>query len=464
TPMATRLDDVAVETFRAAPDDIARLGFAVLNQIDARAPVVEGIDEEAQGFAGRIAAALMAAAHPLVVCGCELGNEATLRAAFALAQMLGARGLGIALAVPECNSLGLALMQGGSVADALGAADGAVVIALENDLCRRAAPPAIDTLFERATVVALDHVITPTTMRADIVLPAANFAEAEGTLVSAEGRAQRFFPAVTPEGEIQPSWAWLRDIARACGRGPALDWEGFDDVTSALATTLPVFAGVPDVAPGHAFRVAGSRIRSAPHRYSGRTALDAGHNVHEPKPPAMNDTPFSATMEGYYGPMPAALVPFFWAPGWNSGQSLHKFQDETGAMRGGDPGVRLLEWSPASVMSFSDGFPAAFVRAPGRWLVVPHMEIFGSEELSALAPAIAERAAPLALYLNEGDAESLGVVEGDMVEAVFSGETHRRAVRLTPELAPGIAGMNGPGLAGWAALRPVQGTGGERCT
>jgi NADH-quinone oxidoreductase subunit G len=34
---ATRLDDIATRTYRAAPDDQARLGFAVANALDPRA-------------------------------------------------------------------------------------------------------------------------------------------------------------------------------------------------------------------------------------------------------------------------------------------------------------------------------------------------------------------------------------------------------------------------------------------
>jgi NADH-quinone oxidoreductase subunit G len=36
--VCTRLDDVATATFRAAPDDLARLGFAVAHALDSRAP------------------------------------------------------------------------------------------------------------------------------------------------------------------------------------------------------------------------------------------------------------------------------------------------------------------------------------------------------------------------------------------------------------------------------------------
>jgi len=45
-------------------------------------------------------------------------------------------------------------------------------------------------------------------------------------------------------------------------------------------------------------------------------------------------------MEGYPAQPPSSLTPFFWAPGWNSIQSVNKFQSEiNGPLRGGDPGV-----------------------------------------------------------------------------------------------------------------------------
>ncbi len=48
-PGATRLDDVATRTYRAAPDDMARLGFAVAHEIDPAAPEVVAL---ARGDAG----------------------------------------------------------------------------------------------------------------------------------------------------------------------------------------------------------------------------------------------------------------------------------------------------------------------------------------------------------------------------------------------------------------------------
>src|SRR3546814_15696758 len=51
----------------------------------------------------------------------------------------------------------------------------------------------------------------------------------------------------------------------------------------------------------------------------------------------------SFTMEGYRGIPPSSVIPFFWAPGWNSVQSINKYQIEPGGpLHGGDPGKRLI--------------------------------------------------------------------------------------------------------------------------
>ena len=81
-------------------------------------------------------------------------------------------------------------------------------------------------------------------------------------------------------------------------------------------------------APTTEFRISGLKVARQSHRYSGRTAITADVDVSEPKPPEDVDTPLSFTMEGYTGPPPSALQTRFWAPGWNSVQSLNKFQSE----------------------------------------------------------------------------------------------------------------------------------------
>jgi NADH-quinone oxidoreductase subunit G len=134
--------------------------------------------------------------------------EAAANVSLALCKLRQAAAM--ALIVPECNSLGLALLGGrplhqGFQAVRDGKAD--TVVILENDLYRRAPANDVDEFFTGARhAVVLDYLANKTTEKADLVLPVGSFAESEGTFVSSEGRAQRYFKAFQTDGEIQESW------------------------------------------------------------------------------------------------------------------------------------------------------------------------------------------------------------------------------------------------------------------
>jgi NADH-quinone oxidoreductase subunit G len=85
--------------------------------------------------------------------------------------------------------------------------------------------------------------------------------------------------------------------------------------------------------------------------------------------------------------------------------------------------------------------PEAFAKRDGAWLIVPLYEIFGSEELSRLAPAVRERVPQPYLALNADDAVSLHVVDGAMVTVALAGEVFRLPIRVRPALPAGVAGM-----------------------
>ena len=57
-----------------------------------------------------------------------------------------------------------------------------------------------------------------------------------------------------------------------------------EELLEKLETTLPQFKGISKVSPPHDFTIHGERIPREPHRYSGRTAIQANLNVSEPKP------------------------------------------------------------------------------------------------------------------------------------------------------------------------------------
>ena len=448
TPDVTKLDGLAAATWRDTPDGIARLGFAVAHRLDAAAPAVSDLPDDAAALADRIAAALGAAARPLIVAGTGARSRAVLEAAANVARAL-ARNLGrpadLALTLPECNSLGLALLGGGGLPAAFERAESGLArtaIVLENDLARRADRHAVARFRERVDhLIVVDHTQHATALAADLVLPAAAFAESAGTLVSSEGRAQRFFQVFVPEGEIRESWRWLGDLIRR--RGERCDWRALDDVTAECARAAAALEPITAAAPSAAFRISGGRINRAPARYSGRTAMHADVDIRERKPPEDPDTPFAFSMEGYHGrKLPSSLIPFFWAPGWNSVQSVNKFQDETGGpLRGGDPGVRLLEAKDGATPAYFDGVPAIEAPPSGALHVVPLHHIFGSDELSALSPPVAERIPSPYVALHADDAGAHSLAEGDLAELVLDGVPLTLPVRIREALAPGTAGV-----------------------
>ena len=464
TPAGTKLDDVATHTYRAAPDDIARLGFAVAHALSPEAPPVPDLSAEEWALAARIARALQDAKRPLVVSGTGLGSEAIIQGAANVAWALCRRDRTAALCytLPECNSVGLGLLGGGSLDaafKAVEAGEAETVIIVENDLYRRADAASIGAFLGGCQyVIAIDHLLHATAEQADLVLPAGTFAEADGTLVNNEGRAQRYFQVFVPGGDVQESWRWLRDIMVATGREEIGIWQGLDDIVDVLAEVLPMFSPIPDVAPPAVYRIAGQKIRRQPHRYSGRTAMTAHLNVHEPKPPDDPDAPLAFSMEGYAGQPPSSLIPFFWAPGWNSAQALNKFQTEVGGpLRGGAPGVRLIEPAQGRRASHFPDPPAAFAQRQGSWLLIPLYHIFGTEELSVLGAAVAERVPTPYLALNRDDAAGLNVGPEDEVELHVDGAALRLAVKLDPGLPRGMAGVP-LGLPGLRALRlPIWG-------
>ena len=457
TMASTRLDDVARETYHAAPDGLARFGLAVAHALDDSAPPVPDLSHELLAIVNRIADALRIAQHPLVVSGLGCRSESVIKAAANVAQALRrvGRPARTAFTVPDCNSLGLVLLGGRPLDEAFAAvheraADTAIV--LENDLYRRAPPEAVDEfLWGAEHLVVLDHMENATSMKAELALPAGTFAEADGTLINNEGRAQRFFQAFAHHGDIQESWRWLRDALVAAERPEFAAWKGLDDVIATVVTDLPALARVAEAAPLSAFRMAGEKIPREPHRYSGRTAMLANINVSEPKPPDDPDSPLAYSMEGNPDQPPSALIPFAWAPGWNSYQAWNKFQEEiAGPLHGGNPGVRLTDMPLQTNNEYFTDVPAEFQRRDGEWLMVPLYHIFGSEELSVHSPGVKELSPRAYVAMNHEDAARIGLQTEDAVEFTVAGMTYRALLKLRPDLPRGVAGVP-------AGIEPLQG-------
>ena len=456
----TRLDDIAAWTYRAPVEDQARLGFAIAHALDESAPAVEGLSGELKGKIDVIVQALAGAKKPLIVSGTNAGSIEVIQAAANVAKALKGRGadVGVTMVARAVNSVGLGMIGGGSLEEALseletGAAD--AVIVLENDLHRHASAARVDAALAKAPLVmVVDHQRTAIMEKAHLVLSAASFAESDGTVVNNEGRAQRFFQVYDPayydaKTVMLESWRWLHSL-HSTVNNRQVDWTQLDHVIDAAVAALPQLAGIKDAAPDATFRIRGQKLAREPHRYSGRTAMRANISVHEPRQPQDKDTMFAFSMEGNNQPSaPRSQIPFAWAPGWNSPQAWNKFQDEVGGkLRHGDPGVRLFEAS-ASGLEYFTAVPASFQAEDGKWRIAPYYHLFGSDELSQRSPVFQSRMPQPYVKLNPADAAKLGVNEGAMVSLRVDGQALSLPLVISAGLTAGQVGlpMGMPGIA-----------------
>ncbi|MDB5969126.1 MAG: nuoG [Hydrocarboniphaga sp.] len=461
TPAATRLDDTARRGLRLSPDAIATLGFAIAHQIDPSAPVAAGVSDEIAALASEIAAALRAAKKPLIVSGTGAGSLAVIQAAANVAYALHRRNAAtlISLAVPESNSLGVAMFGAQDVEAAIEGIAGkdAVVVIVENDLDWRL-PAATVAKLSAAKLVVIDHQMTATTERAEVILPAASFAEGDGTLVNMEGRAQRYFQNFDPayydrHVDTSESWRWLDRL-----RGGAAATENLDAVLAECEAQLPQLKGIVAAAPNASFRIQGMKINRAPSRQSGRTAARAKVFVHEPRSTQDPDTAMSFSMEGYNGvgsqDRPSELLPYAWSPGWNSPQAWNKFQAEVGgAMKGGDSGVFLLRSSSEiEAQGYFPAIPASNTSTAAAGLrVQPIHSHFGSEELSSKAEPIRERMVPATVTLAFADAQRLGIEHEGSATITVDGVSLTLPAKVRLDFPVGLVGIP-VGLPGVPAL------------
>jgi NADH-quinone oxidoreductase subunit G len=82
--------------------------------------------------------------------------------------------------------------------------------------------------------------VSALTALADVVLPAANHVEEEGSFVQADGVVQRFRRAYPPRAEVQGHWKWAVDIMREFGF--PVPYQSARDVFRELAGKVPELA------------------------------------------------------------------------------------------------------------------------------------------------------------------------------------------------------------------------------
>lgn len=93
-------------------------------------------------------------------------------------------------------------------------------------------------------LVVQDIFLTETAQLADVVLPAACYAEKDGTQTSTERRVQRFRKAVEPPGEAKADWQIICELGRRMGFEKQFAFKSPEEVFDEVAKVTPSYGGM----------------------------------------------------------------------------------------------------------------------------------------------------------------------------------------------------------------------------
>ena len=146
------------------------------------------------------------------------------------------------------NSLGVELLGlssggrnlGGWSAAILSGKIKALLVLGGEDLVAAGIPASV--LGKLETLIFSGILSNETSRLAQVVLPAAGFAEKTGSMINVHGRLQRMTRAIATPGEAREDWMILRDLRMALTGGNSL--HSVEDVWKAMSAEVPQFHGL----------------------------------------------------------------------------------------------------------------------------------------------------------------------------------------------------------------------------
>jgi NADH-quinone oxidoreductase subunit G len=241
--------------------------------------------------------------------------------------------------------------------------------------------PDLREVFEKLDLLVVHELfLTETARLADVVLPAAAFAERDGTFTNTERRVQRLWKGFDPPGEAKPDWDSLTDLAHLMGARFA--YANAEGVMDEIAEVVPIYAGLQY---HHLSAQMPTGIRTRP------------HFVYE-------------------------------------GTSFVNPQDEgrRWPVRAEDPDARLeIVWlAPPERPAPNADFPL---------LVVPHKRLYDDGTLIERSRILEVWVPTPLVYLNQADAKALGVADGQSVNVVSSAGQLALTARVNGQVPAGVA-------------------------
>ncbi|MCO1335162.1 NADH-quinone oxidoreductase subunit NuoG [Microbulbifer sp. OS29] len=480
-----QLSDVTSKTLFVRPEKTALIGEAIANYVSSAEDNKNRLDPDSSQQAEHIAQLLATAKNPVIISGTGSKDIHLIHSAAEIAISLSEKketAISLYLCCGEANSLGVTQFFSGEcgylekliteLREDKGENDKTLII-LENNLFRRLSSEDLHVLFASVEhIILLDTLLNETAKHADLIFPVSATAESQGTFVNNTGLAQRFYTVYEGTGFIQESWRWLSDAAVYCKERTETieaisNWSHCPDVTEALAESVPSLSVIKQLGPDENFRIEGLKVARQSARYSGRTAIHAEEHVSEAPPPQDPDAPMSFSMEGIHNPNRTSLQANIWSPGWNSNQSIFKFQQEVGGeRRGGASGMTIQrKETPLSRRPSAPNITDPAKSASPGLQTLPIYRMFGSEELSNQSMTLSTVIDNPFFTLNEVDAKRADLDHGDFVAldatcGIFHGRAFISGTQPAGSIGvpfglPGLEGLAAE-LPGWANLLQVE--------
>src|SRR4030042_6472843 len=91
-------------------------------------------------------------------------------------------------------------------------------------------------------LVIQDIFLSETARKADVVLPAASFAEKDGTYTNTERKGQIAAKAVSSPGEARPDWQIICEVSKLAGY--PMNYQSAADILKEINALTPSYGGV----------------------------------------------------------------------------------------------------------------------------------------------------------------------------------------------------------------------------
>ncbi len=306
-------------------------------------------------------------------------------------------------------------------------------------------------------VVAIDLFLNDSSAQADIVLPAAGFAEVAGSTTNLEGRVSTLNQRVTPPGTARADWMIASELAYRLGADLGL--ESVDGVWAEIERVAPAFAGLtvdllrsPQAADGVVVPLSADRAPTGP------TPIGIDANLLNAEPTSVTGAAEpEAESEGEAHPDAAEDTDHPEAQGPAGGvtsdtetdaaQSARRSGGGEGTGRGGaGSGQRRAKGASNTapgLMCFSGDAEAPRVPPVDSYSLrlIASRKLYDDGTLVQQSPALAGLVGTARLRVNPYDFERLGVAEGGEMRVTSLKGTATFATVPDPTVPRGAAAL-----------------------